>query len=478
MHIFGSHPIVVSCANTGQVLAVLLRPGSSGSNTVPVGDEASGGQFGSPRVRAVLAALLLHPTRWVHKTLLSRYIWVHQVTSTEPNLRSCATELGRVLELAVPGRSERLQTMRGSGNGGSFRLRATVPEVDMQLFVQLAKRGGAELRARDPRAATAPLGEAVALWRGRPGVDLPATHPFRERFQALSRRRSEAPVDLYEVWMLVDDPASVVPELEDLVCEEGVTERPVRLLTLPLCRSAERAAALAAYHAFRQRARRRDRHRPLQPDQRPVSSGPAPSRAGRRRHTGMSADHRAIASPDWSGGADTGQIRRAPAILSALGLVAALVGSGCGGEGPAAPPTATPAVTADSQLSQPEALLPVPSSPMTLDECPVTRGSVPTEPAPAALPVGPSEHWYGAGPLWADLPLLESAEDVGVPPERLTFRVRWKAFIDGDLRAQVNRLDADGQGRAEVFPAWAEGHAFWTGEVWIPTAGCWLVIAA
>jgi hypothetical protein len=33
-HIFGLHPIVVSVANTGEVLAVLLRKGKAGSNTV------------------------------------------------------------------------------------------------------------------------------------------------------------------------------------------------------------------------------------------------------------------------------------------------------------------------------------------------------------------------------------------------------------------------------------------------------------
>jgi hypothetical protein len=32
-HVFGLHPIIVSCANTGEVLAVLLRPGNCGSNT-------------------------------------------------------------------------------------------------------------------------------------------------------------------------------------------------------------------------------------------------------------------------------------------------------------------------------------------------------------------------------------------------------------------------------------------------------------
>ncbi|HKT00985.1 MAG TPA: IS1380 family transposase [Rugosimonospora sp.] len=33
-HIFGLHPILVSCANTGEMLAVLLRNGNAGSNTV------------------------------------------------------------------------------------------------------------------------------------------------------------------------------------------------------------------------------------------------------------------------------------------------------------------------------------------------------------------------------------------------------------------------------------------------------------
>jgi hypothetical protein len=33
-HIFGLHPIIVSCANTGEVLTVLLRNGNAGSNTV------------------------------------------------------------------------------------------------------------------------------------------------------------------------------------------------------------------------------------------------------------------------------------------------------------------------------------------------------------------------------------------------------------------------------------------------------------
>jgi hypothetical protein len=32
-HVFGLHPIIVSCANTGEILTVLLRPGNAGANT-------------------------------------------------------------------------------------------------------------------------------------------------------------------------------------------------------------------------------------------------------------------------------------------------------------------------------------------------------------------------------------------------------------------------------------------------------------
>ena len=58
-----------------------------------------------------------------------------------------------------------------------------------------------------------------------------------------------------------------------------------------------------------------------------------------------------------------------------------------------------------------------------------------------------------------------------------SYRVRWKAFVDGELTAQVSRLDGSGEASTRVFPAPAEGHSFWTGEVWLPTAGCWLVTA-
>ncbi|WP_327045247.1 transposase [Microbispora sp. NBC_01189] len=46
-HVFGLHPILVTCANTGEILAILLRPGNAGS----VRHEVARGEWTSLEVR-------------------------------------------------------------------------------------------------------------------------------------------------------------------------------------------------------------------------------------------------------------------------------------------------------------------------------------------------------------------------------------------------------------------------------------------
>jgi hypothetical protein len=164
-----------------------------------------------------------------------------------------------------------------------------------------------------------------------------------------------------------------------------------------------------------------------------------------------------------------------------VGVVAALaaVASGCDPAAPVPEPRPSAPAVASRGPAKPQvvALLPTPSPPVLLDRCPATQGTDRTEPLPTSLPVGPTAYWYGAGPLWVDLSLILTVQRRPVGPDGARYRVRWKAFVDGELTARVNRLDVPGEGSTRVFPAYAEGHAFWTGEVWLPTAGCWLVTA-
>jgi hypothetical protein len=163
-----------------------------------------------------------------------------------------------------------------------------------------------------------------------------------------------------------------------------------------------------------------------------------------------------------------------------VAVVLAAVVSGCEPAAPVPEPRpSAPAGEASRSHAKPQvmALLPTPSPPVPLHRCPATQGMERTEPLPTSLPVGPTAYWYGAGPLWVDLSLIVSVQRRPVGPDGARYRVRWKAFVDGALTARVRRLDGPGEGSTRVFPAHAEGHAFWTGEVWLPTAGCWLVTA-
>lgn len=163
-----------------------------------------------------------------------------------------------------------------------------------------------------------------------------------------------------------------------------------------------------------------------------------------------------------------------------VAVVLAAVASGCEPAAPVPEPRQSAPVAEVSQApAKPQvvALLPTPSPPVLLDSCPETLGTDRTGPLPTSLPVGPTAYWYGADPLWVDLSLIHAAQGRPMGPDGTRYRVRWKAFVDGELTARVSRLDVPGEGSTRVFRAGAEGHSFWTGEVWLSTAGCWLVTA-
>jgi Transposase DDE domain group 1 len=87
-HVFGLHPIIVSCANTGEILAVLLRPGNAGSNTaadhVAVLSEAVAQLPAAYRKRIILRADGAGATKellvWIKAEAARRgYTWLYSV---------------------------------------------------------------------------------------------------------------------------------------------------------------------------------------------------------------------------------------------------------------------------------------------------------------------------------------------------------------------------------------------------------------
>src|SRR6266852_3958136 len=161
--------------------------------------------LGGPKQRAVLAMLLLDANRPVSRDRLIDRLWGESPPpSAAHTLDDYVSRLRRTLGA---GRIER-------GPAG-YLIRVEPDELDLERFEALLEQGRSAAAAGDVAQASAVLGQALDLWRGRGG--------------------------------------ELVGELERLVAEHPFRERPVGQLMLSLYRAGRQADALAAYQAFRLR---------------------------------------------------------------------------------------------------------------------------------------------------------------------------------------------------------------------------------
>jgi DNA-binding SARP family transcriptional activator len=209
--------------------------------------------FTSVRVRALYAALLLNANVGVPTDQLAEYVWPDPPPSAGPNLRNHASVLRRMLEATHAGLGTRLHNRRGECGSGAYWLVVNDDELDSDSFLRLARKGELALRAGNPHGAAAALSEALRLWRGPAGADLPDTAPLREVLEPLHRRRTAARLTLCQARLDLGDPTAVIDELFSLVHQMPYAEWPVALLMRALCATGEQHAALAEYYGYRER---------------------------------------------------------------------------------------------------------------------------------------------------------------------------------------------------------------------------------
>ncbi|RDG37302.1 BTAD domain-containing putative transcriptional regulator [Streptomyces corynorhini] len=176
---------------------------------------------------------------------------------------------------------------------GGYRLDVDALDVDALRFEHLAEAGRERLRAHDPHAAAARLGEAMALWGGHPGAEplvVAAVEPASAT--RLAQASLEAAVDLAEAELALGSAGEAAARLSGLLSEEPLHERAVALLMDALAAQGRQAEALARYARFRERladalgtdpgAALRERHLTLLRAQRPEPSArTAPAETGR-----------------------------------------------------------------------------------------------------------------------------------------------------------------------------------------------------
>ncbi|MEV7197527.1 BTAD domain-containing putative transcriptional regulator [Streptomyces sp. NPDC093510] len=192
---------------------------------------------GGQRLRALLAALALHPNRTATVGTLIDEVWADEPPADAPAaLQALVGRLRRALG----------KDAVASAPGG-YRLAVAPDGVDLHRFESLAREGRAALDRGDPALAARTLRDALALWHGPALADLPdrtaAARPEALRAEAL-RVRIEAD-------LLQGRAPDVVPELRELTTAQPYDE-PLHALLIRALRDAGRGAdALAAYEAAR-----------------------------------------------------------------------------------------------------------------------------------------------------------------------------------------------------------------------------------
>ena len=197
----------------------------------------------APRVRAVLAVLLLHSGQVVPAARLIDALWGDDPPETAANIlqgyvSSLRKALGRdALETRDPG----------------YRLRVEREALDLHRFERLATDGARALEEGRSDEAAGLLNDALLVWRGAALADVAEGPELRPASARLDELRLVALERRIEADLACGRHEEVVAELVTLTSEHPLRERPAALLMRALYRCGRQADALAVYRAMRAR---------------------------------------------------------------------------------------------------------------------------------------------------------------------------------------------------------------------------------
>jgi YVTN family beta-propeller protein len=197
---------------------------------------------GAPKVRALLAVLLLHRGEVVSTDRLIDALWGERASATA----------AKTVQVYV----SNLRKALGDGvlvtRGGGYVLQTAAGQVDADRFDALAAEGRRTLESGDARAAGALLREALALWRGPALAEFAYEEFAQTEIVRLEEARLEALEDRIDADLGAGGQTGLVGELESLVAEHPLRERLHGQLMLALYRSGRQADALEHYRKARE----------------------------------------------------------------------------------------------------------------------------------------------------------------------------------------------------------------------------------
>lgn len=196
----------------------------------------------SPVRRAILTSLLLRAGQPVVITEMAELLWDAPPTSAAANIRSHLTGLRRDLEKAGAGLSSRITTYRGGQSG--YGLQAAPDEIDLSRFTQASRHARSLLSRGDAESAITTLEQAMVLWRGPFGQDLPATRWFHAHAAGLNRARFDAYQTLFTACVLANRTEMLAYRIESVIADAPYRQRLWELLAAVHCIDGDAAGAL------------------------------------------------------------------------------------------------------------------------------------------------------------------------------------------------------------------------------------------
>ena len=192
--------------------------------------------LGGAKQQAVLASLLVHADQTVALEQLVDELWDEAPPETAP--KTIRVYVSRLRKLLRDGAIER--------RPGGYVLRLNGDRVDLRQFEQYADEGRLALAAGDPRQAADLLRQALNLWRG-PALAGLGSETLRHEAVRLEELRLRTLEDRLEADLACGRHRDLVGELQALVAEQPLRQRPRAQLMLAFYRSGRAGEALEVY---------------------------------------------------------------------------------------------------------------------------------------------------------------------------------------------------------------------------------------
>jgi len=206
-------------------------------------------ELGGPRLRALLALLVIHAGRVVSLRALVDGLWgQHRPPDADRTVRAYVSRLRQVLSPVAGGTVGELILTRAPG----YLLWVDPEVVDAVRFERLAVDGRRALEAGQPAVAAEGLAAALRLWRGEAYGEFADVSALRAEAVRLEQLRLAAAADRVEANLAAGMGAELVAELEGLTGRHPGHEVLWGQLMRALYRAGRQADALAAFRRARE----------------------------------------------------------------------------------------------------------------------------------------------------------------------------------------------------------------------------------